>query len=248
MSDIKPFTFPATSQDVRVLEIDGSPWFVAADVCAVLELEDVRRAVERLEPDDRTQTPVVDSAGRLNPKTWIVSEPGLYDLVIRSDKSQARDFRRWVFREVLPAIRKTGGYVSPGATLEQRAAILGINEAQARVLRALSGIVDETWLESKARHLAARALGEEPEEDPAKRLLTVGEYLEDRGVTATAARKLAPTFGKRLKALYLKRHGEPPGTSRRFVDGAQRDVAVYTEADRDLFDTVWSDLTDDVAA
>jgi prophage antirepressor-like protein len=248
VTEVKPFTFPVTAQAVRVLEIDGSPWFVAADVCAVLELEDVRRAVERLEVDDRSQTPVVDSAGRLNPKTWIVSEPGLYDLVIRSDKPQARDFRRWVFHDVLPAIRKHGGYVSPGATLEQRAVILGINEAQARVLHALNGIVDPAWLESKARHLAARALGEEPEEDLAKRLLTVGEYLEERGVTATAARKLAPTFGKRLKSLYLKRHGEPPGVSRRFVDGAQRDVAVYTESDRSLFDAVWSDLTDAAAA
>jgi hypothetical protein len=78
--------------------------------------------------------------------------------------------------------------------------------------------------------------------------ITVGEYLEGRGVTAAAARKLAPTFGKRLKARYLALHGEPPGTSRRFVDGAQRDVAVYTEADRPLFDLVWSDLTDDAAA
>ena len=65
---------------------------------------------------------------------------------------------------------------------------------------------------------------------------------------AAATRKLSSRFGRQLKAHYVRRHGQPPGTSRRFVSGAQRDVAVYTEADRDLFDAVWSDLTDDAAA
>jgi hypothetical protein len=52
----------------------------------------------------------------------------------------------------------------------------------------------------------------------------------------------SPRFGKALKAAYVRRHGEMPGTARRFIDGAQRDVAVYTEADRDLFDAVWSEI------
>jgi hypothetical protein len=116
------------------------------------------------------------------------------------------------------------------------------------VLRLATGLVDPTWLESKVRHVAARALGEEPEDDPARRPLTVGEYLDDHGVSATAARKLGPKFGKMLKARYIKRHGEPPGISHRFVDGAQRDVAVYTEADRDLFDVVWAELVGSNAA
>jgi prophage antirepressor-like protein len=227
-------------------------------LATALAMRDGSALARGLDDDEKVQvTPAHASVGRADQQVWWITEPGFFRAVSQRQAARIKEdglrerverFQRWVFHEVLPAIRKHGGYVSPGATLEQRAAILGINEAQARVLHALNGIVDPTWLESKARHLAARALGEEPEEDPAKRLLTVGEYLEERGVTATAARKLAPTFGKRLKALYLARHGEPPGKSRRFVDGAQRDVAVYTEADRDLFDAVWSELTDDAAA
>jgi hypothetical protein len=106
----------------------------------------------------------------------------------------------------------------------------------------LDGIVDPRWLESKARHVAARALGEEPEEDPLARPITVGEFLGDQGVTTTAARKLSPTFGKKLKAAYIRRHGEEPGKAYRFIDGAQRPVAVYTEADRDLFEQVWAEI------
>lgn len=109
-TDLIPFDYG--NHRIRIVTIDGDPWFVAADVCAVLDLADVRQAVERLDQDDRCQTPVVDAAGRMNPKTWVVSESGLYDLIIRSDKPEARPFRRWITTEVIPAIRKTGGYSS----------------------------------------------------------------------------------------------------------------------------------------
>lgn len=110
MTELIPFDY--SGQTVRAVPADGEPGFVAADVCAVLDIKDVRQAVERLHPDDRYQTPVVDSAGRMNPKTWVVTESGLYDLIIRSDKPEARPFRRWVTAEVLPSIRSTGGFGS----------------------------------------------------------------------------------------------------------------------------------------
>jgi hypothetical protein len=142
--------------------------------------------------------------------------------------------------DVIEAYWTKGGSLNPRASRDQLDAIAETARRQMDVLRLMDGIVDAHWLELKAREVAARALGEAPELDPAARLLTVGEYLADQGVTATAARRLASTFGKRLKAAYVRRHGETPGTAPRFVDGAQRDVAVYTEADRDLFDAVWS--------
>jgi hypothetical protein len=144
--------------------------------------------------------------------------------------------------DAIEAYWTKGGAVNPRASREQLDAIAETARRQAAVLRMLDGIVDPRWLESKARHVAARALGEEPEEDPAARPITVGEYLADQGVTAAAARKLSSTFGKKLKAAYIRNRGETPGTSRRFIDGAQRDVAVYTEADRDLFEQVWAEI------
>lgn len=147
--------------------------------------------------------------------------------------------------EVADAIEQywtQGGAVNPRATEDQLAAIVGRAEAQMRVLRLADGIVDATWLEAKTRHVVARALGEEPEIDPASRPLTVGEFLEEHGVTGAPLRKLSPSFGKRLKAEYLRQRGAEPGTAERFVDGALRPVAAYTEADRPLFQTVWDAL------
>lgn len=144
--------------------------------------------------------------------------------------------------DAIEAYWTKGGAINPRASREQLDAIAKTAGLQMDVLSRMSGIVDPRWLEGKAREVAARALGEEPEQDPATRVLTVGDYLGDQGMAAAAARKLAPTFGKRLKAAYVRRHGEIPRTAPRFIDGAQRDVAVYVEADRDLFDAVWSEI------
>lgn len=144
--------------------------------------------------------------------------------------------------DVIEAYWTQGGVINPRASEDQLAGIIQRAQGQAAVLRALDGIVDPRWLEAKARHVAARALGEEPEVDPESRPLTVGEYLQDHGVTAKAARSVSSEFGRRMKAAYLLRTGEAPGKTRRFVDGAERMVAVYTEAERPLFDEVWQQL------
>lgn len=141
--------------------------------------------------------------------------------------------------DAIEAYWTRGGAINPRATDEQLTAIISRAEAQARVLRALDGIVDARWLEAKARHVAARALGEEPEVTPADRPLTVGEFLEEHGVTGAELRSMSPSFGRRLKALYVAEHGEEPGKVDRFVDGALRPVAAYTERDRPLFEQVW---------
>lgn len=109
MTDIQPFTFPATGQAVRTVMMGGAPWFVANDVCAVLDIQNVGNALARLDMDDRGSIRLADGTPG-NPNRAIVSEPGLYDLVIRSDKPDARAFKRWVTHEVLPAIRRTGSY------------------------------------------------------------------------------------------------------------------------------------------
>lgn len=107
LAAIVPFNYGELT--VRTVTIDGEPRFVAADVCAALDLADVRRAVERLDEADRSQTPV--SSGGQHRQMWVVNESGLYDLIIRSDKPEAKPFRRWITSEVLPQIRRTGAYV-----------------------------------------------------------------------------------------------------------------------------------------
>lgn len=103
--------FKYGDRQLRVILIDDEPRFVAADICAILGIGDVRQAVERLDEADRCLAPI--RSGNQNRKMWVVNESGLYDLIIRSDKPEARAFRRWITSEVLPAIRKTGQYSIP---------------------------------------------------------------------------------------------------------------------------------------
>ena len=96
---------------LRVIKDEsGEPWFVAKDVCDALRLEQVTRAVSGLDDDEVTTSKVADSLGR-EQNANIVSEAGLYSLILRSRKPEAKAFKRWVTHEVLPAIRKDGGYM-----------------------------------------------------------------------------------------------------------------------------------------
>lgn len=110
MNDLKVFENPNLGK-VRVVEQNGEPWFVAADVCNALGID--RAQIRRLDDDEKgvrsTQTP--GGAQMMN----IVNESGLYALVLGSRKPEAKAFKRWVTHEVLPAIRRTGRYEAPGA-------------------------------------------------------------------------------------------------------------------------------------
>ena len=80
---------------------------MAKDVCDVLELEQVTRAISGLDEDERQTVPVIDSMGR-SQDTFIINEPGQYSLILRSRKPEAKEFKRWITHDVLPQIRITG--------------------------------------------------------------------------------------------------------------------------------------------
>jgi len=96
---------------VRTIQKEGEPWFVLKDVCEVLGMSNSRMVAERLDGDEVSQTYITDSLGRQQ-HTTIINESGLYNVILRSDKPEAKPFRKWITSEVLPTIRKTGGYVS----------------------------------------------------------------------------------------------------------------------------------------
>ena len=100
--------FENTDWKVRVVMRDGEPWFVAKDVCECLDLGNPSQAIARLEDDERRL--ISNEALRANGCLAVVSEPGLYSLVLGSRKPEAKAFKRWVTHEVLPFIRKTGSY------------------------------------------------------------------------------------------------------------------------------------------
>lgn len=96
---------------VRTMNVSGEPWFVLKDVCDVLGLSTPARVAERLDSDEVSQAHLIDSMGR-SQKMTIISESGLYNVILRSDKPEAKPFRKWVTAVVLPSIRKNGGYIA----------------------------------------------------------------------------------------------------------------------------------------
>mgnify|MGYP004498327425 FL=1 len=97
--------------EVRVVEIDGEGWLVGKDVAEVLEYNEPNKAIARhVDEDDKTKHPIIDNLGRKQ-DSWIINESGFYSLILRSDMPKAKQFKRWVTSEVLPSIRKTGGYI-----------------------------------------------------------------------------------------------------------------------------------------
>lgn len=171
--------------EVRVVIIDGEPWFVAADVCRILELDDVSKAVSRLDDDEKGTNLIPTRGGEQS--MLIVNEPGLYRLIFSSRKPEAKKFQRWVYHEVLPSIRKTGTYNLPSVTdfnpLAQAISELTAVErekmlherddfAKAQLLRELaSASGDERYVRSKLVRTAANLImGDDflkkiPEED-----------------------------------------------------------------------------------
>lgn len=100
---------------VRTTMKDGQPWFVAADVCRALEIGNPTMAMSRLDNDERMTLNSTDphSGQRGGAQMYnLVNEPGLYSLVLGSRKPEAKAFKRWITHEVIPTIRKTGGYVN----------------------------------------------------------------------------------------------------------------------------------------
>ena len=115
MNELQIFHY--NGKEVRTVQHDGEPWWVLKDVCDILDLERGHRVAERLDVDEVRQTYLTDSIGR-EQNTYIISESGLYNVILRSDKPEAKPFRKWVTNEVLPSIRKHGAYMTP-ETLRQ---------------------------------------------------------------------------------------------------------------------------------
>lgn len=143
-TELIPFDFEGRPVRV-VVDAQGEPWFIAADICAALALPETHKAVARLDDDEKGRNSIPTPGGMQD--MTVVNEPGLYRLVLGSRKPEAKRFKRWVTHEVLPAIRKTGTFSVPGVqpvlsapTQERVSSILLIGEAVAKVPGVKAGI------------------------------------------------------------------------------------------------------------
>lgn len=119
MNELTVFNNPAFG-NIRIVSIDGEPWFVGKDVATALGYKDTSDALKKhVDEEDKLTRRFADSGQ--NRETYIINESGLYSLVLSSKLPTAKEFKRWVTSEVLPSIRKTGGYQLP-MTAEQRIA------------------------------------------------------------------------------------------------------------------------------
>lgn len=106
---IKTFTKDGIGE-IRTKIIDNEPWFVAKDICNILEIVKSRDVVSRLE-DDEKGVYTIDTLGGKQ-ETWFINESGLYNLIFTSRKPEAKQFKKWITSEVIPSIRKTGMYAT----------------------------------------------------------------------------------------------------------------------------------------
>ena len=99
--------------EIRTALIENEPWFVAVDVCRALEIGNSSQAISRLDADEKMITLISNEGNkRGNPNMTVVNEPGLYTLILSSRKPEAKAFKRWITHDVIPMIRKTGGYMT----------------------------------------------------------------------------------------------------------------------------------------
>lgn len=108
MNDLQIFKY--NGKEVRTIQKDGEPWWVLKDVCEVLGLSSPHKVFERLDEDEKGRNQIPTLGGEQ--EMTVVNESGLYNVILRSDKPEAKPFRKWVTSEVLPSIRKNGGYIA----------------------------------------------------------------------------------------------------------------------------------------
>lgn len=108
MNEMQIFNYQ--NNEVRTVDLNGEPWFVLKDVCEVLGLGTPAKVADRLDEDEKGVSQIHTPGGLQN--VSIINESGLYNVILRSDKPEAKPFRKWVTSEVLPSIRKHGGYIA----------------------------------------------------------------------------------------------------------------------------------------
>ena len=181
---------------VRTVYQNNEPWFVAKDVCECLSISKYRNAISRLDEDEREPFEV-DTLGGKQEMTAI-NEYGLYSLVLSSRKPEAKEFKRWITHEVIPAIRKTGMYMTDNAIDN----ILGNPDAFIKVLSEYKKVQDENKALAMQNASQKQLIGElKPKADytdlilKSKSLVTITQIAKDYGMSGQAMNKILHNLG-----------------------------------------------------
>ena len=191
MNELQVFTSKECGE-IRVLKRNGEAWFVAVDVCKALDINNARQAVTRLDDDEKCT--VISNDGR---QMNIVSESGLYSLVLSSRKKEAKTFKRWVTHDILPEIRKTGGYnpEQSDAYKTKRLEIMAMN-AKARIMKEQNKRLEIMLKNNELEGLSVTAIQAILNEHPqTEKTYSATEAAEMFGVSANKIGRLANAHG-----------------------------------------------------
>ncbi len=201
MKEIQVFNFE--QNEVRTLQVNNQPYFVLADVCKVLGLTTPKKVADRLDSDEKGVSLIHTPGGKQN--MTIITESGLYAVILRSDKPQAKQFRKWITAEVLPTLRKTGTYTVK-KTAEDKARMLATREENVKVRKAqlLFRVSEKCGVESYKQvlhsHITLMLTGQEllplpKAEHTTYKAKEIGDML---GISANMVGKLANRYGLKI--------------------------------------------------
>lgn len=192
MNELQVFTSEECGE-IRVLKRNNEAWFVAVDVCRILEIGNTSQAMSRLDDDEKTT--LISNEGR---QMNIISESGLYSLVLSSRKKEAKAFKRWVTHDVLPSIRKTGGYNASVSDeyKAKRLEIMAMN-AKARIMREQNKRLESLIKSGKAENLSLTAMLQLADTEPPRteNTYTASQVAEMLGVSANKIGRIANANG-----------------------------------------------------
>lgn len=198
MNELQIFNY--NGNEVRTIQKDGEPWWVLKDVCTILELTDTNKTAERLDTDELTRIKFV--TGGQNREMICINESGLYNVILRSDKPEAKPFRKWVTSEVLPSIRKHGAFLT-----EQKIEEILINpDTIINLATALKKEKEKTKALETANAVQQQQIAElKPKADYTdkilnnKGLVNVNQIAKDYGMSAMTFNKILNDLGIQYK-------------------------------------------------
>lgn len=249
-TDLVPIPVPGTDRQIMATVVDGKPMVSLRHACDAIGIAFDAQRVKLGSKSWACVTMIVTQlAGDTQRREVAMVDRRTFTMWLATiDANRVSDEARPIIEafqaeaaDALDAYFHEGGAINPSATEDQLDHLTRQAQAQASVIQALKGIVDPKHLEAKARIVLARALGEKPELDPQSIPLYVSDYLKSKGLASDLIQAKASGFGKRLKGLYISEHGDAPGKAfQELPNGTTREVYAYTEADRPLFDEVWT--------
>lgn len=247
-SQLVSIPVPGADEPIMAVQHDDIEWVSVKHVCEALGIS---RARQQQKLNEKTwavgHMMCLTAADGKNYQTYMVDRRTFTMWLATIDTNRVGEAARPILEtyqkeaaDALDAYFHEGGVINPRATEDQLTKLRDQIEWEAKLCQMMKGVVHPDHLDAKGRIILARAMGEAPQLEEKTRPIYVSDFLEEKGLTGKERRKVASTFGKRLKGAYVLEHGEDPGKyPQSLKNGQVRDVYAYTEADRPLMEAVW---------